>query len=481
MMALLAKGYSLVLVSAVDFSTPFLRMLMLSHKLPLRELGFASALVATYSAFEMMTDFAIYRFVFSAPREKYEEALASAHALSIVRGTVVGAIAVAASPLVAAILSLQTHWPDFALLGLVILIRSFEHLGPRVAERDYRYGVQFRVSLIANTLGLMALATTLHFAPSEKAVLASLFAQMIGQVTASHALADTPYRLKFRSPLFLQAFRFGYPLMFNGFGMAASNQGDRFVVGAKLGLPTLGIYAIATLATIVPTLMVGRIVGTVLLAAFYNAARHSESLYRARLRLGARVVPIIAAIFSLGIVTLYNIVVPLVFGAKFALSTAGIGLLASGAFIRIARGEPFTTMLMNQGRTRRIAIINLSSSVSLPFEIILILVRPTIEAVLLGRLLGELFSAVVALYLTSDQFRAARHDYLMSVSVGSVGLGCGLLLALTTSVGIRIFPSLAALAVITSALALWTASLTRDLRRQGFPRQNSSVFEAGVG
>ena len=65
----------LFLVNAFDFGVPFIRMMMLSHFLDLRELGFASLLTAVYSSFELITDINISRFVISAPREKYEEAL----------------------------------------------------------------------------------------------------------------------------------------------------------------------------------------------------------------------------------------------------------------------------------------------------------------------------------------------------------------------------------------------------------------------
>ena len=239
MMALFAKGYPLVLVNAADYGTPFLRMLLLSHGLSLRELGFASILAATYSAFEVMTDFAIYRFVFSQPREHYEEALASAHALSILRGEGGRSLAVAASPLIAAGLSLSSDWPSFALLGPIIMIRSMENLAPRVAERDYRYGVQLRVSLIGNMLGLVTLAAALHFVQDHRVILASLFAQSIGLVVASHVLGDTPYRLKLRSPFFLRAFRFGYPLMVNGFGLAVSVRATASLSEACSGFPRL--------------------------------------------------------------------------------------------------------------------------------------------------------------------------------------------------------------------------------------------------
>lgn len=478
MMALFAKLYSLVFVSLVEVGAPFIRMLALSHWLSLRELGFASALAATYSAFQLMTDFAIARFVFSAPREKYEEALASAHALSILRGVTVGVIATVASPLIASGLSLGAYWRDFALLGPVIFIQSLEHLAPRVAERDYRYGVQFKVGLFGSILGLSALAATLAAAPTHEALLASLFAEMTARVVASHVLADTPYRLKFRSPLFAQAFRFGYPLMFNGLGMAASGQGDRFIVGAMLGLPALGVYAVATLATLVPMAVLGRIISTVLLAAFYNARQKSDALYQARLRLAARCVPIFSAVYALGIITLYNIVVPFVFGSKFALSPIATGILAIGTFVRISRGEPFTTMLMNLGRTRRIAIVNLSSIASLVFAVLLILAYPKIESVLLGRLLGEVVSAGVALYLTRDLFRAARFDYLLATSVCIAGLAGAVLLAVTTSIGVRAVPSVALLSIAGAALALWTASFAPSLMRQGFPRADRSAAHA---
>jgi O-antigen/teichoic acid export membrane protein len=69
--------------------------------------------------------------------------------------------------------------------------------------------------------------------------------------------------MKFRSPYFIKAFHFGYPLMVNGIGLAAMSQGDRFVVGSLLGLPTLGIYAVMTLVTTVPLGMIMRVTGTV--------------------------------------------------------------------------------------------------------------------------------------------------------------------------------------------------------------------------
>jgi len=104
--ALVARGSPLILVNAYDVGVPFVRMLVLGRFLDLRELGFASLLAAAYATLEQISDFAIYRFVLSAPREHYDEALASAHALSVLRGLALGGIGFAAAPILASAFSL---------------------------------------------------------------------------------------------------------------------------------------------------------------------------------------------------------------------------------------------------------------------------------------------------------------------------------------------------------------------------------------
>ena len=472
LMPVFAKGYALFLLSLSEGGVPFVRMLAMSRFLPLRELGFASALAATYATFEQVTDFAIYRFVFSTPREDYDDALASAHGLSFLRGLTVGLLAVAASPLIAGALSLRSDWRDFALTGGIIVIRSLEHLGPRVAERDYRYGVQLKVSLIANGLGLTALATALAIAPNRYAIIAALFGQVAGLVAASHSLAATPYRMKFRSPQFAKAFRFGYPLMFNGLGLAASGQGDRFVVGALLGLPTLAVYAVATLVTAVPLSMIGRVTATFVLAALYNASQSPDDSYLARVRLTARIIPLVSASFALGVLTLMNMIVPVVFGHQFTLSRTAVAILALATFFRMARGDPMTSMLIHEGRTRRLALANLSSASAVPFEIMLILLFGSFEAALFGRLLGEIIALAIVVYLTRGQLRQAWRDQALAIGVSLAVLGGAIVLGFAAPVGAQALPSVALLLACLAMFGIWTARFAPPLLRAGFPGQS---------
>ena len=349
-------------------------------------------------------------------------------------------------------------------------------------ERNYSYDVQLKISLASNAAGLLALVLGLIFSRSHVAFLVSLFAQALVQVTASHTLTDAPYRASFFSPFFAKAFHFGYPLVLNGVGLAASQHGDRFLVGSLLGLPQLGVYAVVTLTTIVPLSMVGRIVGTVVLAQLYNAVDRDNPSYAMRLRLYARLLPLVAAFYALGVICLANIVVPLVFGAEFVLTPVATALLGVAIFLRQARGDPFTGVLLHEGRTKRLAIANLSSASALIFELALLLIFRSFEAVMAGRLLGEAIAMVVTLTATRDLFRPARSDFFKATSLGFIVLFAAIVLG-RVGVGLSFGPSIAAIFAGLAIFGGWALSFSPAMLEAGFPRlqQKAAIWFCSAG
>ena len=123
------------MIALLEMGTPFARMVILSRFLDLHEVGFGSALAATAATLDMSTDIAIHRFVYAAKLDEFAETLASAHALSVLRGLGVGLLAIVLAPFIAALLSVGADWKIFAALGIITFIRGFENLEPRVAER----------------------------------------------------------------------------------------------------------------------------------------------------------------------------------------------------------------------------------------------------------------------------------------------------------------------------------------------------------
>lgn len=473
-LGILSRGSPLFILSLLDIATPFVRMLVLTHFLDLRELGFASALSATYGMFEQITDIAMYRFVFSSPRGQYEEALGAAHALSVARGAAVGVLVVLCSPLMASIFGLREDWRIFAAVGAVVFIRSFEHLGPRVSERDYRYGAQLKSNLTGAAVGFAAMLMVAINTRSHLALYVQLLFTAAGYVIATHIFSESPYRLNYRTPLLARAFRFGYPLMVNGVGLAVVSQGDRMLVGALLGLPTLGVYSIVLLATTLPISMVLRITSSITLAALLNVSE-LRSAYVARMKLAARVFPLLAAGYGLGVVTLANIVVPVVFGEKFRVSIDVIVLLGLAAFFRIARNDPFSSILLQTNRTKRLALVNLSALTSLMFAALLMYYFRTIESAVAGRLLGELAALAFTLYMMRDLFRAAIFDFAAAMASATALVGVVAAATYVTQVGNKLAPSLTALALAGVALLGLGLLSSRNLWRVGFTGAGESL------
>ena len=152
----------LVLFSFVEIAVAFLRMIILTHILGPYEFGLVAGVSAAYATFEQITDMSIYRFVLSSARPIYSEAVAGAHAVTVLRGIVVAGLILSFSFPVSCALGSCRNWPTFALLAPVYLIKSFENLQIWVAERDYQDWPQLTTSLLSHGCGLLAMTMTAY-------------------------------------------------------------------------------------------------------------------------------------------------------------------------------------------------------------------------------------------------------------------------------------------------------------------------------
>jgi Polysaccharide biosynthesis protein len=426
----LAQGLYLLSISFFDFGSPLVRMICLSHLLSLEEVGFASALSAVVAALEQVTDMATYRCVFTSSREDFDEALAGAHAVGLLRGCFLAAVSLLGAPFVAHLFGRSQDWRAFAFLGVISFVRSLEHIETRVAERDYRYDGQFRVSLVSNGAGLLSLILFAAIWRDHNALLASLFVQSLLSTLMSHREATRPFKIKFRTPFFKRAWNFGYPLMFNGAGLAAVGQGDRFIVGAMLGLPTLAVYSVSMLAALVPVSLLFRVIQSVGLAGLHNA-KGDGGLLTARLQAYATMVPMLAGLYACGLLMFLNPAVGFVFGQAFVVEKWVLALLTLNAFFNIARTEPFTALLLHEGRTAALAVTNFVAFSGVTVSALLCWAFPTLLSPLVGRLAGEVVSLITALRATRDDFQAARRHFLSTFSYS--------LAAILLSVSILVF------------------------------------------
>jgi len=400
--------------SASNIVIPFMRTFVLTHLLGPYEFGFAAALAATYATFELITDIAITNFVFSSPRSVYAEAVAGAHAVSMVRGFCVGCFVLLASMPVACTLAACVDWPSFAWLALATFIQSFGHLEIRVnASRDYRYWPPAIASIASHGSGLLALALIAYEFGNHYAYIAYLLVQAPVYVLMTHLLASSRYSVNYRTPFVRKALVFGLPLLLNGVGLAIMSQGDRWIVGSLLGLPLLGLYSLITLAAFVPLTGLYKIMSPIQFAGLHNA-RIETGEYDARLKLYSRAVPVVAAAFAVCIIAVYGELIPAVFGKRFIVSESMIFLLALVVYVRIIRTDPQTSLLFNAQNTRKLAIAGQAPFIGLFVTAGLVIIHPTLEAVLVGSLVGEIAGLLVIGYIARRLLRSAIYDHVFS-------------------------------------------------------------------
>ncbi len=463
----LKKSSPLLALSLMDTGGPLLRIFVITHFLPLREVGFATILTAFLMILELSTDIAIHRFIYSAPRDKFDEAVAAVHALAIARGAALGVIGLCVAPLIAAALSLSADWGSFALLAPTLVLRSLQHQGPRIAERDFQYGAQIKSSFAGYVVGLAVLIAVAAKTHSHIAVIAAAYGQDLATVVATRFYAGSPFRFNFRSPLFKQAYKYAYPLVFNGMGLAVSMQADRLLVAALFDLQIVAVYAIIITTATYPAQVISRFFSTTIVAQMYHAS-HVLSRLLQEIRLASSLSAAIAAFYGGGAALLTNFVATAVFGEKFHVSSTSTALLGMAAFVRFIRLEPFSSLMLNAGRTKRLAASNLLVSTTLVYLILIAIFDRSMEAIVLTRLLGEATALIFTIYIARQVPGGGSLVFSRStiVGLGFVTAACVAEMGLPW-LSRSLLVTLAACVVYTIAIALWTAWELRRARMSG--------------
>jgi len=175
-------------------------------------------------------------------------------------------------------------------------------------------------------------------------------------------------------------------------------------------------------------------------------------------------VAVLAALYAGGVVLLLNPAMGLVFGAKFHADRSAMILLGAAAFFRLVRTEPFTSVMLNASRTKRLAASNILASSALAFMIVASFIDRSVDALLGARLAGELTSLVATLFMARQAPQSGRYCFTLSTVVGALffGLACLVSYALGPA-GDLLWPSTLATVAFCLVVLAWGAT---DVRRR---------------
>lgn len=245
---------------------------------------------------------------------------------------------------------------SFALLSLVPMIRSFQHLDFRRFERHMNFSATLVVEAVSAVV-ILVLTPVLTLAFDNHNVFIPLvISQSISATVLSHLIAKRRYRIAFDVDAMWRIWRFGGPLLVNGFLMFAIFQADRMIVAFGYEWHDVGRYAIAAQLALLPTQIFGRAAQSILLPVFRKDIR--DGTIHLRMRQASRLFAGFSFCYLIGFGLIANPFLTIVYGSEFGISALlSYGLAGLGAF-RVLR-TPYSICSVALGRTHLPVAANL--------------------------------------------------------------------------------------------------------------------------
>jgi O-antigen/teichoic acid export membrane protein len=374
----------------------------------------------------LVTDVAIDKFAVVEADKNGAQALAAAHVLSLARGFLLSLVLVAGAPMVAALFGVPQFEASFAYAGLVPFVSSFAHLGIKQVQRHYDYAPETWSLLLSNLVSICVLLVAVWLLRDHRAIVVSFLIEAIAYVFASHWLARTRYHLKPSRALMRKALVFGIPLMLNGIGLALIAQFDRALVGHWFGVDVLASYSVLLSISVVPISLILRVFGTLSLSFILSKisnGRLASDQYAALVFLFS----ILAVVYSLFVALTLDWATPLIFGRTFGVSLGIHLLLTIIVFLRLQRGGAPTSLFLATGRTRELALLNLSAAFGLLLGYALLFWSLRLETLLFGLAIGDIASLLLFFFVSSTIVSLNRScliiDFGAAVVVLAIVLG----------------------------------------------------------
>jgi O-antigen/teichoic acid export membrane protein len=379
------------LAPLVVFGSRFAGNIILSRLLAPDEFGTAIAISVVLGLGGLVTDVALDRFVII---NGSAQALSTAHMLAIANSLLLAGGLVVTAPVTAGLFGVANFAGSFALAAGLSAVGGFAHLGIKQIQRNYNYGPDSTAQVVANLTAMAALFLSATALRDHRAIVVSLAVQSVVYVILSHVLARTPYQLSCDKPTLRQALSFGLPLTLNGVGLAIMSQLDRVLVGYWFGVKGLAVYAVIFSMSVVPTYLIVSVFSSPSLSFLLSGGQAaSDRSERYRLLLGFYT--ILTSLYAVWMVLTLDLLTPLIFGPSFAISPSAHVLFVLIACLRLQRSGAPTTLLLASGRTKRLALLNLSSGLGLLIAFACIVVWPRLESMLIGIAIGEFISFTI--------------------------------------------------------------------------------------
>ena len=294
----------------------------------------------------------------------------------------------------------------FSSLGLICLAKGLTNYERKQAMQRYIYWPE-GVTILGNQIAWTV--ATILFAFWLRDARAMAFGIMAGQVVAlimAHGLAKQPYRFGWDRAIVKEALSYGVPLIPSSMATAANGLLDRFIVSGALGPAVLGLYTAALMMSVMPRVILSRLLNNLAIPAFINngsSGPEAQNIFNAW-----AIVSITGAfLVAVAAVCLTRPVLFLIYGARFVPSPLLSALIAADfipKFLICLAGTPALAL----GHTKALLRYTMLTLPSLGIAAIAVTFTHRIEGFAGGMLAADCVAMTVIVYLAMRQYPYSR-------------------------------------------------------------------------
>ncbi len=374
----------------------FVRNVIIARMLSVEDVGVAATFAMTTSLMEMASNLALDRLIVQAPDGDDPRLQAAAQFFQFIRGVVGGVVLLAIAGPVAGLFDIPEQAWAFRLLALIPLFKGLSHLDVHRVQREMRFFPSVAVALGPQLLVTLLAAPLAWWMGDFRAVLWVVLIQALIGMLISHVLSERRYAWLWDREQIKRMVSFGWPLLVNGALLYAIMQGDRAIVGSAFSMEELGWYATALGLVLAPSMLVPKILTTLILPKLSRslegagAARHSQLTMQAFAASGV--------MLGIGAWTLGPLGLVLIYGERYAPGAAVIGWLGAMQALRVMKAGPATVALAT-ARTVAPMYANVVRLLGLGLALIAVGAGQGVVAIAIAGLIGEGLSLVASVFL----------------------------------------------------------------------------------
>lgn len=392
----------------ISQASSFLRNVIVARFVSPADFGIAAVFAMTLNFLDLL-NMSYDKLLIQAKDGDNEQFQSTVQWMLLLRGVFTGLLVLVCAGLVSRLFGVPHARWAFYCLALVPLGGGLLHLDMCRVQREMDYAPATKVNLATNILTLVIAFPLAYLMRDYRAMLWIIVAKVVINVVLSHLIAERSYSLAWYGKYVRRAFSFGWPLLLNGFLVFGILQGDQFVIGSAnrlfhrsvYSLSDLGVYSVAFLLTMVPTVIVANITSSLFLPLFARVAGTTAELER-RYAICGQALALISVVVAIPFIFCGGSMVSRIYGDAYSGVSTFIGWLAAMQALRMLRVGPNQAALARSD-TKNTMLANTARSVALIASLCVAWAGWPLKWIAVGGVVGEVIALVVSVALLSWQ------------------------------------------------------------------------------